>query len=114
MVWRVEAAAAIPEPPNPPQILRREQGELRWVSVWVTCCVDFGDTTTILEVLAPLCTGLAQGLEIDTQRRKRTYPFGNPFSHDSLILDVLKLDALGCAKGAQKMFLGCHFDAIPR
>ena len=49
-------------------MLRREQEELGWVSVWVTFCTDFDEQNTILEVLPPLCAGLAQSLETSVQK----------------------------------------------
>ena len=54
--------------PSSPQMLRREQRELRCVSFWATFCSYFVGKTMILGVPAPLCTSLAPGLESGVQK----------------------------------------------
>ena len=36
--------------------------------MWVTFCTDFDEQNTILEVLPPLCAGMAQSLETSVQK----------------------------------------------
>ena len=110
--------------PSSPQMLRREQRELRCVSFWATCCSDFDGKTMILGVPAPLCTGLGQGLETGVQKNhfgtKPVSHFGDIFrvfrhflTFDfSFIFEVTsdsELYALWCRKGAQKEVFGEPF-----
>ena len=49
-------------------MLRREQGELKWLKFLMTVCSHFDEKALILRVPALPCTGSGQGLETGVQK----------------------------------------------